>query len=138
MLLPGALEALDFCEERGLALALATGSTDPVVEAVLDRFGIRDRFAAVCSAQQDSHGKPHPAIFLRTAELLGQPPALCAVLEDSINGVIAAKAARMRAIAVPPAELADDPRYAIADAVLASLEEIDSPEIAELLGLSAS
>lgn len=138
VLLRGALEALDFCASRGLALALATGSTAPVVEAVLERFGLEQRFSAVCSAQQDSHGKPHPAIFLRTAELLGAPPVLCAVLEDSINGVIAAKAARMRAIAVPPLELAGDPRYSIADVVIESLEEIASPEVIELLGLGAA
>jgi sugar-phosphatase len=136
VLLPGAREALDYCAGFGLVLALATGSTPPVVHAVLDRFDLRGRFAAVCSAEQDTHGKPHPAIFLRTAELLGLAPARCVVLEDSINGVIAAKAARMRVVAVPPAELAGDPRYAIADVQLKSLEEIGSPEVAELLGLA--
>jgi sugar-phosphatase len=136
VLLPGARQALEFCAAQGLVLALATGSTSPVVDAVLDRFELRGHFAVVCSAEQDTHGKPHPSIFLRTAELLGLAPARCVVLEDSVNGVIAAKAARMRAIAVPPAALVGDPRYAIADVQLASLEEIASPQVAELLGLA--
>jgi sugar-phosphatase len=138
VLLPGAIGSLEFFQRHGLVLALATGSTVPVVDAVLDRFGLRSRFAVVSSAEQDTHGKPHPAIFLRTAELVGEPASACVVLEDAINGVIAAKAARMRAIAVPPAELAADPRYSIADVVLASLEEIDSPLVAALLGLAAA
>ncbi len=137
-LLPGAVEALDWCKSHGLAVALATGSTMPVVDAVLERFDLASRFAAVCSAQHDLLGKPHPAIFLRAAELLGVLPVRCAVLEDSINGIIAAKAARMRVVAVPPAELARDPRYAIADACIASLEEIGSPAVARVLGTAGS
>ncbi|HTW98452.1 MAG TPA: HAD family hydrolase, partial [Acidimicrobiales bacterium] len=54
-LLPGAAAALDYLAGFGLVLALATGSTSPVVDAVLDRFGLAGRFAAVCSAEQDTH-----------------------------------------------------------------------------------
>ena len=137
VLLPGALEALDFCGRHGLAAALATGSTVEIVQAVLERFDLARRFDAVCSAEHDTHSKPHPAIFLRAAELLGAPPSACVVFEDSLNGVVAAKAARMRVIAVPPLELAEDPRYALADLCLDSLLKIDTPAVLAMLGLPA-
>jgi sugar-phosphatase len=132
---PGALEALDFCDDRGLAAALASGSTLPIIEAVLDRFDLTGRFRVVSSASDDGPGKPHPALFLRTAEALGLESRQCAVLEDAVSGCIAAKAAGMRVIAVPDGPAVDDPRFAIADAELRSLEEIRAPRVLALLGL---
>ncbi|HTX00255.1 MAG TPA: HAD-IA family hydrolase, partial [Acidimicrobiales bacterium] len=108
----------------------------PVIDAVLDRLGLRNRFAVIATAADDLFGKPHPSIFLRTAELVGAAPERCVVIEDSINGVIAAKAARMRVVAVPPAGLRGDARYAIADVQLPTLEQIGSAEVVELLGLA--
>ncbi len=136
-LMPGALDALALCEQNGLKVALASGSTPPVIDAVLARFGLRERFAAVCSAAHVDLGKPHPAIFLRAAAKLGTDPSRCVVLEDSLNGCIAAKAARMGVIAVPDARHAGDPRFAIADLVLASLTELAGDLAGELLGLAA-
>ncbi len=134
-LLPGAVEAIDHLAGLGLKVALASGSTRPVIDAVLQRFELGDRFQAVCSAADDELGKPHPAVFMRTAELLEVDPPECVVLEDSLNGCIAAKAARMRCIAVPAPRHLDDPRFAIADLRLTSLEAIGDDAVAELLGL---
>jgi len=134
-LMPGALEALELFVSSGLAVGLATGSTAPVLDAVLERFGLAGCFAAVCSAEQENLGKPHPAVYLRAAAELGIAPTDCVALEDSLNGVIAAKAARMRVIAVPESRVAHDPRYSIADVRLASLLDLDSPEVERLLGL---
>ena len=135
-LMPGALGALDFCERRALAVALASGSTPPIIDAVLSRFGLADRFAAVCSAIDEPFGKPHPSVFLTAAAKLGEPPSACVVLEDAVDGCVAAKAARMRVIAVPPhGALASDPRYAIADLVVPSLEQLDGEEALAVMGL---
>lgn len=134
-LLPGAEEALEACAGAGLGVALATGSTSPVIDAVLDRFALRHRFSAVLSAEDDPFGKPHPAIFLRAAAMLGVEAVACVVVEDSLNGCIAGKAARMGVIAVPAAEDADDPRYAIADLRLESLSSLLDGEAAVFLGL---
>lgn len=136
-LLPGAEDALERCAQWGIGVALASGSTEPVIDAVLDRFDLRGRFDVVCSAADDALGKPHPAIFLRAAALLDVPASHCVVIEDSINGCIAAKAARMRVLAVPHADDAGDPRLAIADLVTSSLEEFGSQPVAELFGLSS-
>lgn len=134
---PGALEALELMEGRGLALALASGSGMPVIEAVLDRFKLADHFACVATALDDLLGKPHPAVFLRTADCLGVDPLTCVVLEDSLNGCIAAKAARMRVIAVPEEHNRADERFVIADLRLESLLELGAVELDGLLGPSA-
>jgi sugar-phosphatase len=135
-LLPGVFEALALCSDRGLAVGLASGSTPPVIDAVLSKFGLRDAFGVVCSAIDDDLGKPHPAIFLRTAAALGVAPTACVVLEDSLNGCIAAKAARMRVIAIPHADDADDPRFSIADVQLQSLIEFDRAVADGLFGVA--
>lgn len=121
--MPGAHAAVDACARAGLALALASSSPDRLIDATLDRLDLADRFAVRRSAQHETHGKPHPAVFLRAAGELGLPPTRCLVFEDSLNGVIAAKAARMTCVAVPEV---DDPRFCIADRVLRSLEEVES------------
>ena len=134
-LLPGAVEAIDLLTRYGLETALASGSTPPVIDAVLRRFGLAGRFSVVSSAVDDALGKPHPAIFLRTAAALRADPLECVVLEDSLNGCIAAKAARMRVVAVPDARVAVDDRFAIADIRLESLVDLGDDAVAELLGL---
>jgi sugar-phosphatase len=85
-------------------------------------------FDVVQSAEHEPYGKPHPGIFLRTAERLEVSPLACVVLEDSLTGVLAAKAARMACIAVPEAHPAHDPRFVIADAVVATLRDV-TPEL---------
>ena len=134
--LPGALESLDFCARSGLAIALASGSVESVIEAVLGRFGLRDRFAAVVSASEVEMGKPHPAVLHLTAARLGVEPVRCVVVEDALNGCIAAKAARMRVVAVPEPGTEDDPRWVLADVVLGSLCEFAGPQVSTLLGLA--
>ncbi|MBZ0115363.1 MAG: hexitol phosphatase HxpB [Sandaracinaceae bacterium] len=119
---PGGARAVEACAQFGLRLALASSSPERLIHATLVRLGLADHFEHVVSAEHERHGKPHPVVFLTTAERLGVSPLECVVLEDSLNGVIAAKAARMRCIAVPER---DDPRFALADRVLPSLEAFE-------------
>lgn len=85
---------------KGHRMALASGSLHPVIDAVLDMKGLRSHFQAVVSSSDVAHGKPAPDIFLRAAEEIGVDPDLCVVIEDSVHGVTAAKAAGMTAIAI--------------------------------------
>jgi len=118
--LPGVDAAIAKCRDQGLRLALASSSARRIIDATLDRLALTDTFEVIASAEDDRYGKPHPSVFLRTAELLGVAPTECLVFEDSLNGVIAAKAARMHVVAVPERQ---DPRFAIADRVLSSLAD---------------
>lgn len=120
----GVRVALDWARDAGLRVALASSSPLRIIEAVLARLEIADRFEVVRSAEKEPFGKPHPGIFLTTAAELGVRPEECLVFEDSLTGVIAAKAARMRCACVPETWPRHDPRFVIADVCLASLDDV--------------
>ena len=121
--LPGVLDSVAACADAGLPLAVASSSAHRIIDLTLRRLGIADQFAVVCSAEDEPYGKPHPGVFLTTAAQLGVEPTDCLVIEDSVNGMVAAKAARMRCVVVPEhPEQVGDPRFALADHVLDSLE----------------
>jgi HAD superfamily hydrolase (TIGR01509 family) len=105
--MPGAEDALTLAKSLGLAVALATGSPRRAVDAVIARYGWR--FDTICTGDDVAHGKPAPEIYQLAAARLGVEPAACVAIEDSQNGVRAAKAAGMVCIAVPepwdPADL---------------------------------
>ena len=134
-LLPGVFDALSYCDENALLVAIASGSVPVVIDTILERFDLKGHFSVVHSSSDEQFGKPHPSIFLRTALELGVAPEECVVIEDSIKGCIAAKAARMRVIAMPERRFEHDPRFSIADIRITSLKDLRSGPVAELLGL---
>jgi HAD superfamily hydrolase (TIGR01509 family) len=131
--MPGAIEIIQLCQQMHLPLALATSSPIRLIEAVVSRLGLQDTFDVVSSAQTEEFGKPHPAVYLTTAHRLGIKPQQCVAFEDSIRGIISAKAASMRCIAVPAAEDRKDPRFAIADVTLDSLAQINESWLKEFI-----
>lgn len=122
---PGAAEAISFFTERGLPLALASSSPMRVIRTQLGKMGWLEAFHALLSAEDDSLGKPYPGVYLRSAKALGVDAHQCLALEDSLPGLIAAKAAGMTAIAVPDPDFAGHPGFGLADQVLDSLEALD-------------
>lgn len=122
--LRGVANAIAVAKQEGRKLALASSSPMKIIEAALGRLGLADAFAVVQSAETLPLGKPHPGIFLETARRLGVAPVECIVLEDSLTGVLAAKSARMACIAVPVDHPDHDPRFAIADATIGSLDDV--------------
>jgi sugar-phosphatase len=123
--LAGVGHALTVCRSAGLRMALASSSPRRLIDATLRRLGLEGQFEVVCSGEHEPHGKPHPAVFLTTASRLGVEPQACLVFEDSLPGVIAAKAARMHCVAVPMAAQRSRPQFALADLVLPSLAAVD-------------
>lgn len=116
---PGCRELVEAATARAVPCAVASSSTKRLVDAALERVGLRDRFQAVVTGDDVEQAKPAPDIFLRAAARLGVAPADCVVLEDSMLGVRAARAAGMGVIAVPESDL---PRFAgQADAVVGDL-----------------
>lgn len=102
--LPGTMECLGFCRDSNIRCGLATSSSSELMNAVLAKLGIEQYFDAALSAEYLQYGKPHPEVFLKCARVLGCEPQQCVVIEDSLNGVVAAKAASMQVIAVPDDE----------------------------------
>ncbi len=118
-------------------VALASSSPYAIIDAALERLALRGAFGCVYSAEEEPYGKPHPGVYLTTAAKLGVAPMRCCAIEDSPNGVLAAKAARMACIAVPDPGVADDPRIRIADRVVAGLAALDTP-LWDALGLAGT
>jgi len=121
--LDGSLETMNIFRSRNIPIALASSSPMRLINAVLNKFAIQNIFVKIHSAEHERFGKPHPAVFLTTAKELHTNPACCLVFEDSFNGLTAAKAAKMKVVAIPIAEQWNDTRFDIADLKLKSLIE---------------
>lgn len=124
-ILKGVPESLELLKSNNYKIGLASSSPQRMIDALVDHFGLSGYFDNISSADVVAMGKPHPGVFLHCAEALGSKPIECVVLEDSVNGMIAGKAARMKVIAVPDALHFDDPRFSLADAKLQSLKDFD-------------
>jgi sugar-phosphatase len=109
---------------------VASSSPPEVIAAGLERLGAVGRFHTVLSSEGESHGKPHPAVYLSAAAGMGIDPRRCIAFEDSVPGVRAAKAAGMFCVAVPEEHNRGRAEYAIADRVLESLEEFTAEFLA--------
>lgn len=119
----GAQECIHFFREKGYKTAVASSSALRLIQACTTRFH-PDSFDIIHSAEFESHGKPHPAVFLTAAEKLKATPAECLVLEDSFNGILAAKAARMTCIAVPEPKHFDTYNHPLCDYKVKSLLDV--------------
>jgi HAD superfamily hydrolase (TIGR01509 family) len=123
-LLQGAVEAVRRVARRW-PLGLASSSPPRLIERTLDAARLVTAFRVALSSEEVGAGKPAPDVYLEAARRLGVPPERCAAVEDSTNGLRAARAAGMRVIAVPTRSYPPDPaELDRADAVLASLDEL--------------
>jgi HAD superfamily hydrolase (TIGR01509 family) len=130
-LMPGVTGLIGALGRRGLPSAIATSSGRSYLERVLGPHGLLPRFRFALTGDDVSHGKPDPEIYLKAAGRLGVAPGEMVVLEDSLNGLLAAKAAGARCVVVPHALIGRE-ELGAADAVFPSLA---SPELYELLGV---
>jgi HAD superfamily hydrolase (TIGR01509 family) len=99
-LFDGATELLDSLRPK-LKIGLATMSNRPVINKLLRMKGLDGYFDFVLSADEVKHPKPDPEIFVNCAHKLDCKPERCVVFEDSVFGVIAAKSAKMKCVAIP-------------------------------------
>jgi HAD superfamily hydrolase (TIGR01509 family) len=124
-LLPGAGEAVQRLGARW-PLALATSSNREVIDLVLELAGLDSAFGATVSSEEVGRGKPAPDVYLEAARRLSVEPTACAAIEDSHNGILSARAAGMRGIAVPNSEFPPgDEALQAAARVLDSLDALD-------------
>ena len=130
--LPGVKEILTFFKARNFRIGLATSSPLSLVKVVVDKLGIEDYFETVASAEHLPYGKPHPQVYMDCAQAMAVSPLQCLTFEDSFNGLIAAKAARMTCVAIPVREQAHLPKWGAADLKLNSLLEFGSSQLESL------
>ena len=107
-------------------LGLASGSIHRVIDEVLAMQNLRSYFKDVTSSEDVSKPKPAPEIFLLSAKRLGVPPEKCCVIEDTVNGIKAAKAAEMTVIAIPNTFDSSTLMVAGADLICVDYSQIES------------
>jgi HAD superfamily hydrolase (TIGR01509 family) len=129
-LIDGAVDAVRRLAERW-PLGLASSSNRPLIDLALREMGVADLFSATVSSEEVERGKPAPDVYLEAARRLGVRPQDVAAVEDSGNGIKAARAAGMTVIAIPNAHFPPHPdALTEADLVLDSLAEL-SPDAVE-------
>jgi HAD superfamily hydrolase (TIGR01509 family) len=130
--LPGVLDWLDAADRRGLPLAIASSSPDDWVIDHLERIDLRHRFRAVICCGDDLPRKPEPDAYLAACDALAVEPSRALAVEDSANGIAAAKTAGLWCVAVPN-PLTRRLDLGAADVQVASLAEITLDEVLERL-----
>ncbi len=130
-LLPGVRQIIDQAQAMGLRLAIASSAQRSWISRHLERFGLQSRFDCLCTAQDVAHSKPEPDLFLKALYKLQIDATQAIVLEDSPNGILAAKRAGVFAVAVPNPMTRHLPLEG-ADAVIESLADLS---LADLLAL---
>jgi HAD superfamily hydrolase (TIGR01509 family) len=119
----GALELIAACVRRGIPIGVASNGNVASTKGALDASGLLPYFGErVCTSVDVKHGKPAPDLFLLAATLLGADPAGCLVIEDSLPGIRAGKAAGMTVWAL--AGTFPSSRLGAADRVFESLVEM--------------
>lgn len=133
----GAVEAVRRIA-AGRRVAVASSAHREVIDAALAATGLDEVFELVVSSDEVAHGKPAPDVYLEAARRLGVDPATCLVVEDSRNGVRAARAAGMTVVLVPNESVPPAPgTHEEADLVLERLADLDPAAVAPA-GRSAS
>jgi HAD superfamily hydrolase (TIGR01509 family) len=133
--LPGVVQHLDAARELGLGLGVASSSTREWVAGHLDRLGILGRFDCLRCRDDVANAKPEPDLYLAVLDCLGVDASEAIAIEDSPNGVAAAKRAGMRCVAIPNSITASLD-LSKADVTLASLAEVTLPQLLERVGTS--
>lgn len=132
-LLPGARALIEDLSQHHVQLALASSASKATIGRVFRRFGLAPYFAHIVSGEDFTQSKPDPSIFLHAAELSQAPITACIVIEDSANGVAAAKAAGIYCVgyASPHSALQDLSR---ADLMIQHFSELSAEKIIAIGG----
>ena len=130
LLFPEALPLLMSLKQQGIPTALASSSDRKRIDLALEQCQLSEYFNEVICGEDFKNGKPHPDIFLHSAEKLGISPTSCVVIEDSHNGLTAAKRANMYSIGVKHKQINMD--LSLANQIVNSLSEINLEKLKEL------
>ena len=129
-LVDGAVEAVEGLAARW-PLGIASSSNREVIDLVLELSGLAPFFAVTVSSEEVARGKPAPDVYLEATRRLGVAPERSVAIEDSENGIRAAKAAGMRVVAIPNPHFPPDPEaLEQADVTLGSLAELSPASVA--------
>ncbi len=130
-LLDGVEDLIKELHQNGMQMVLASSSANVTIQRIFNRFNLDNYFTHKVSGEDFPKSKPHPAIFLKAAELAKTSVRNCIVIEDSTNGILAAKAAEIYCIGYDSvnSKLQD---YAMADEVISHFNELTFDKIRNL------
>lgn len=134
-IMPGVLPLLEAFQKEKIPIGLATSSTRRMVDDLISFFNLNSFFQVISTADACVMGKPHPEVYLNCAAQLNVLPWKSVAFEDSVNGMVAAKAARMLAVVVPSEEQFESPRFGLAEMKIRSLEQFSIEDYQDLLAL---
>ncbi|WP_298390863.1 hexitol phosphatase HxpB [Hydrotalea sp.] len=120
--MPGVGYIFDFFQSRQFKIGLASSSPQFIIDQVIQQLNISSFLTATASAENLPYGKPHPEVYLNCAAALKSQPTECICFEDSFNGMIAARAARMKCVVIPVYYQQKEERWNAADLKLSSLQ----------------
>jgi HAD superfamily hydrolase (TIGR01509 family) len=122
-LLDGAEDLIKDLHQNGMQLVLASSSATVTINKIFNRFGLHQYFTHIVSGEDFPKSKPHPAIFQQAAFLAKTPVENCIVIEDSTNGILAAKSAGIYCIGYDSfhSKMQD---YSMADRVISNFDEL--------------
>ncbi len=123
-LLDGVLDLIKDYHNNGLTLVLASSASMPNINRIFKRFDLDQYFVAKLSGADLKESKPHPEIFLKASEASGHATQHCIVIEDSTNGIAAAKAANIFCVGYN-SHNSKNQDYSKADTVVSSFKEIE-------------
>lgn len=130
--LPGVPYIIDYFRKKQFRIGLATSSPLRLAEIVVDLLDISSQLDTITSAEWLPFGKPHPQVYIDCAVTLQADPLRCICFEDSFNGMIAAKAAKMKCIVVPAAAQLQHAKWGAADLKISSLQNFNDLLLARL------
>ena len=122
-LIHGVLELIQDYHKNGLTLVLASSASMPNINRIFKRFNLDQYFVAKLSGADLPKSKPHPEIFIKAAEASGHEKSECMVIEDSTNGITAAKAAGIYCVGFDSFHSRNQD-YSKADLVISDFKEI--------------
>ncbi len=135
-LMEGFLDVMQLMTDKNLPLAVASASPLRLISAALKKFDLAEYFKIINCGDHEDIGKPHPALYLGAARKLGVEPVHCLAFEDSFNGAISAKSARMKLVAVPDAHDFASTRFDFADLKIASLKDFTNDQFERINSLN--
>lgn len=132
MQMEGVKEILDFFQNKKLKIGLSTNSPARLIAIVLNKLNIADYFNAISSSEHEEKGKPHPAVYLSTARKLKVDPSRCIAFEDSLSGILAAKKANIKVVAVPENIAFTDNKFEISHMKIRRLSDFTNSHLEKI------
>lgn len=134
-LIPGASDFIEYLDDAGIAMAVATSGSTGRTYSILKRAGLMSHFRAVVTGDEVRKSKPDPDIYRIACQRINCPPSAAVAFEDAVSGVRAAKGAGLRCVGIVGTRSGDPMTAAGADCVLRDFVDLTIRKFQSLVGM---